>query len=302
MEIWEFLMWVVPAVVSVIQAIRQPIVEDVIHRSIDALCGFVSRELGRLWRQKKPEAAPVLLDQGRALKIDIKELKTEIKELKNEIKELEAKNEALRKRNEVMEKRARLLVKEGIPRGPWGGNVGAYWAYKSDIAPIMQITLRYGSVIDSISIKSKSCDGNVIGSSQRFGGPYGHNSVTFRIDSSIEQLSSISLTYGHFNGERTIASLCFYSNQDTYGPFGSVQDPDDPPVSIPIEDDVVLAGFHGRAGNYLNAIGKRKYAPFGGNKIGTYFSSTLSSGKAVGFFFGRSGSYLPAIGVHMDYL
>ncbi|XP_058182235.1 F-box protein PP2-B11-like [Rhododendron vialii] len=67
MGIWEGLLPVVFVVVSVIGAIRQPIVEDVVHRSVDALYGFVSRELRRLWRlalQKKPQA--VLLDQGRA--------------------------------------------------------------------------------------------------------------------------------------------------------------------------------------------------------------------------------------------
>ncbi|KAI8526765.1 hypothetical protein RHMOL_Rhmol12G0021600 [Rhododendron molle] len=146
-------------------------------------------------------------------------------------------------------------IKGGIPRGPWGGNVGEYWAYKSDIVPIMQITLKFGEVIDSIIIKSRSYDDNVIGSSQRIGGLSGFKTITFRIDSSAEQLSSISLTYGRYNGELAIASLCFETNRDTYGPFGSVPDPDDPRVSIPIEDDVVLAGFHGRAGNFLNAIG-----------------------------------------------
>lgn len=71
------------------------------------------------------------------------------------------------------------IIGEGwIHRGPWGGNGGAYWTYKVDVAPILQITLGWGSVIDSILIKSKSCDGNVIGNFQRIGGPGGHNFVT----------------------------------------------------------------------------------------------------------------------------
>ncbi|KAH7850537.1 hypothetical protein Vadar_034572 [Vaccinium darrowii] len=45
---------------------------------------------------------------------------------------------------------------------------------------------------------------------------------------------------------------------------------------------------------------RRKCGPFGGNEIGTHFSSMLSGGKAVGFF-GRSGTYLNAIGLHMEY-
>ncbi|XP_058194745.1 uncharacterized protein LOC131311345 isoform X6 [Rhododendron vialii] len=307
----------------VVSLIHQPMVDRVIQRIVDALCGFVSQELmGRLWRliarQKKPEAAPVLLDQGRAVvdlryieedlktkvkeveaenemlskrneimekkvgdlqkmeekqKIEIKELKTKIKELKKEIKEVAdlqkikeelktkikgttgTENKVLREKSEATEIMSKIIGEGWIHRGPWGGNGGAYWTYKVDVAPILQITLGWGSVIDSILIKSKSCDGNIIGNFQRIGGPGGHNFVTFRINNSVERLSSISLTYGHYRGEQTIASLCFYSNLDTYGPFGSVRDPDDPSVSIPIEDDVVLAGFHGRAGNFLNAFG-----------------------------------------------
>ncbi|KAG5520543.1 hypothetical protein RHGRI_033201 [Rhododendron griersonianum] len=63
-EIWVFLMWSIPLVVSVIQAVRQPIAEDVIHRSVDALCGFVSGKLGRLLRfasQKKPQVSRTLI-------------------------------------------------------------------------------------------------------------------------------------------------------------------------------------------------------------------------------------------------
>lgn len=65
-----------------------------------------------------------------------------------------------------------------IPLGPWGGSGGGYWAYKLDVAPIMQITLGYGLVIDSILIESKSRDGNVIGCSDRFGGPGGEYNAT----------------------------------------------------------------------------------------------------------------------------
>ncbi|KAI8537968.1 hypothetical protein RHMOL_Rhmol09G0064500 [Rhododendron molle] len=74
MGIWEGLLRVVHAMVSVIGAIGQPIVEDVVNRSVDALYGFVSRELGGLWRlayRKKPQAAPILLDQGRAVNMKL---------------------------------------------------------------------------------------------------------------------------------------------------------------------------------------------------------------------------------------
>ncbi|KAI8527102.1 hypothetical protein RHMOL_Rhmol12G0049900 [Rhododendron molle] len=50
-----------------------------------------------------------------------------------------------------------------ISLGPWGGKGAVDWAYKPD-GPIMQITIRYRAVIDSILFESKSCDGVVIGS------------------------------------------------------------------------------------------------------------------------------------------
>lgn len=42
-----------------------------------------------------------------------------------------------------------------------------------------------------------------------------------------------------------------------------------------------------------------KYGPFG-EEIGTFFTSTTTEGKVVGFH-GRSGSYLDAIGIHMQH-
>ncbi|KAI8526767.1 hypothetical protein RHMOL_Rhmol12G0021700 [Rhododendron molle] len=415
-EIWEFLMWVVPLVVSVIQAVRQPIVEDVIHRSVDALCGFVSGELGRLWRfarQKKPQKIEeelktqikeveadneVLREKNGAMEKQVVDLQKIEEDLKTKVKEVEAKNQMLSKRNqqiqkkvvdlqkieeqlkieknyiievaaknevqlkkyiddlvaknevldkkvvdlqkieeelktkieeagaenkvltennEAMEKKMvdlqkieeelKIKIKEAgienkvlreknealkkkqvqspvplsgqgsfggqilsltfegklgiiksnigeegwIPLGPWGGNGGSHWAYKVDAGPILQITLGYGSIIDSILITSKSRDGNVIGSSEKFGGSGGEYTATLCIDSSEEQLSSISLTYGDLSGMRLITSLSFYSNRGRYGPYGTLFGST---VSIPVED-AVLAGFHGRSGLYLDAFG-----------------------------------------------
>ncbi|XP_058194748.1 mannose/glucose-specific lectin-like [Rhododendron vialii] len=205
-------------------------------------------------------------------------------ELKTKIKEAGVENKVLREKNAALEKK---LVQSPVPHlaqyqgsfggqilsltfegklsiiksnigeegaitlGPWGGSEGGYWAYKLDAAPIMQITLGYGLVIDSILITSKSCDGNVIGCSDRFGGPGGEYTATLCIDTSVEQLLSISLTYGDISGMRLITSLSFYSNRGKYGPYGMVFGS---PVSIPVED-AVLAGFHGRGGLYLDAFG-----------------------------------------------
>lgn len=42
-----------------------------------------------------------------------------------------------------------------------------------------------------------------------------------------------------------------------------------------------------------------KYGPFG-EEVGTFFTSTTTEGKAVGFH-GRSSLYLDAIGIHMQH-
>lgn len=42
-----------------------------------------------------------------------------------------------------------------------------------------------------------------------------------------------------------------------------------------------------------------KYGPFG-EEVGTFFTSTTTQGKVVGFH-GRGGLYLDAIGVHMQH-
>lgn len=42
-----------------------------------------------------------------------------------------------------------------------------------------------------------------------------------------------------------------------------------------------------------------KYGPFG-EEVGTFFTSTVTQGKVVGFH-GRSSFYLDAIGIHMQH-
>ncbi|XP_058194747.1 mannose/glucose-specific lectin-like [Rhododendron vialii] len=177
--------------------------------------------------------------------------KTEIEELKKKIKELETENEVLKKRNKEMEKEGSISGGEGcISSGIGGGKEGAYWTYKAD-GPVMLISVRYGEAIDSIIFQSKSGDG--VGRSVKIGGTGGQTTKTFCIDSSIEQLSSISLTYEEFYGEVTIISLCFETNVgNNYGPFGSRSGASS--ESIPVKGGV-FAGFHGRVGTYLTAFG-----------------------------------------------
>ncbi|KAH7834204.1 hypothetical protein Vadar_013758 [Vaccinium darrowii] len=146
--------------------------------------------------------------------------------------------------------KGKISGEEGwISLGPWGGKDGEYWDFKVD-GPMMQITVRYGDVIDSILFESKSSDGLVIGRSKKIGGPGGHMTETFCIESSVEQLSSIDLTYGKYCRQVIIFSLCLNTNRTKYGPIG----PSLSYESIPIEGGVI-AGFHGLDGKFVTAIG-----------------------------------------------
>ncbi|KAG5547697.1 hypothetical protein RHGRI_013405 [Rhododendron griersonianum] len=113
------------------------------------------------------------------------EFKIEIKELKEGVA---AENEGLKQRNEVMEVLSKqrnevmsnIIVDEGGEiLGPWGGHGGSFWAYKTNVTPIMEITLRYGEIIDSVLFKNyRRLNGDVVGCSNRIGGTGGHNHET----------------------------------------------------------------------------------------------------------------------------
>ncbi|KAF7143872.1 hypothetical protein RHSIM_Rhsim05G0059900 [Rhododendron simsii] len=72
-----------------------------------------------------------------------------------------------------------IKVSGAIPLGPWGGQGGSFWVYKTDVTPIMEITLRYGEIIDSVLFRNYGrLNGDVVGCSDIFGGTGGHNHET----------------------------------------------------------------------------------------------------------------------------
>ncbi|KAF7125071.1 hypothetical protein RHSIM_Rhsim12G0046100 [Rhododendron simsii] len=83
-----------------------------------------------------------------------------------------------------------------ISVGPWGGRGGTYSTYKPD-GPVVQITIRYGDVVDSILFESKSRDGVVIGSSVKIGGAGGSSSAK-----------------GNISGEEGLISLGIHGGKD----------------------------------------------------------------------------------------
>ena len=64
-------------------------------------------------------------------------------------------------------------------------------------------------------------------------------------------MTSISGTYGTYNGLTVITSLSFVINGNINGPYGRQIGT---AFSIPIQDSEVV-GFHGKAGWYLDSIG-----------------------------------------------
>ncbi|KAI3737014.1 hypothetical protein L2E82_27007 [Cichorium intybus] len=80
------------------------------------------------------------------------------------------------------------------------------------------------------------------------------NSLNFQIciDYPNEYLTAISGTTGQFGGYTVVTSLCFYTNHIRYGPYGC----DDKGTRFSYDGkNGVIARFHGRAGNYISAIG-----------------------------------------------
>ncbi|XP_071915390.1 mannose/glucose-specific lectin isoform X1 [Coffea arabica] len=133
--------------------------------------------------------------------------------------------------------------------GPWGGPGGSPWSYIATDG-IKEITLDVGRNIRAISFADAK--GFISGT---FGGNNPNNigkeeKITIQWPS--EYLTSITGTYGDFNGLLVIYSLSFVTNQKAYGPFGS---PSSGQAFSSPPDGNVIVGFHGRSGWYIDAIG-----------------------------------------------
>ncbi|XP_054820018.1 mannose/glucose-specific lectin-like [Prosopis cineraria] len=139
-------------------------------------------------------------------------------------------------------------IEESISIGPWGGSGGSPWSYATNEG-INQIVINVGSNIKSISFQDTTGI-----ASATFGGNNPNDlgeRKTVQVNWPSEHLISISGTYGAFARLQTITSLSFTTNLATYGPFGSSSGTS---FSIPISNNTIV-GFHGKAGDYLDAIG-----------------------------------------------
>ncbi|KAK9279792.1 hypothetical protein L1049_013474 [Liquidambar formosana] len=139
-----------------------------------------------------------------------------------------------------------------ISMGPWGGPGGSNFSFFVK-GGIKQIVIAHGVVIDSIVFKCDNGDG-VLEESNKFGGNGGGKTDKIDIAWPEEYLTSISGSYETFNSGSLVlvASLCFITNRAKYGPFGIHRGTSF--SSIPMEGGGII-GFHGRAGQFFDAIG-----------------------------------------------
>ncbi|KAJ8755864.1 hypothetical protein K2173_024409 [Erythroxylum novogranatense] len=140
-------------------------------------------------------------------------------------------------------KRTSILV------GPWGGNVGDSWDDGSIYHGVREITLAYGSCIDSIHVVYDN-NGKPV-TVNKHGGTGGDGTVKITLDYPEEFLVSLRGYYGNHRNSTVIKSLMFKSNRRTYGPFGREGGT---PFKLTIESGSVV-GFMGRSGWYIDSIG-----------------------------------------------
>ncbi|TXG68440.1 hypothetical protein EZV62_003375 [Acer yangbiense] len=134
------------------------------------------------------------------------------------------------------------VIKSGDPKGANNCN--------------LEITISHGWVIDSLSFKTVDKNGKSE-YSDKFGGE-GGDSDLIKFDWPKEYLTSISGTHHTFEKQHVIESLCFHTNRTKYGTFGRTKGS---PFDLPLKDRVSVIGFHGRACNYINAIGVYQKGP-----------------------------------------
>jgi len=139
-----------------------------------------------------------------------------------------------------------------IKIGPAGGASGKPWddGGRDNIA-LAQIFISHGNEINSLQFLYVENGTSVL--SEKHGGDCGpkFNVVTLNYPS--EYLTGISGTYGYTYPTMRVFSISFITNKRTYGPFGSGGG--DYGFEYQLGEDHSFGGFHGRADEYLNAIG-----------------------------------------------
>lgn len=134
--------------------------------------------------------------------------------------------------------------------GPWGGNGGRARDIKVAPQRLESVTIRSGSVVDSLAFSFK--DGN---GQQHNAGPWGSDGgsgKTIQLGPT-EFVTEVSGTFGSFGAlSNVLTSLTLVTNCGSYGPFGKRQGS---PFQTRVQSNSSIVGFFGRAGQFVDAIG-----------------------------------------------
>ncbi|KAK0588171.1 hypothetical protein LWI29_035337 [Acer saccharum] len=156
-----------------------------------------------------------------------------------------------------------ITLEKDIPRelGPWGGNKGKAWDDGRLQGRIIEIDVHVGNgVVHALHYRYKST--KYCNLSNKHGGEGATTIYRIELDKdkcSPENLVGISGFYGAFDGNccveceyKVVRSISFYTNKGKYGPFGTEIGTF---FNSPACTNAKVVGFHGRSGEYLDAIG-----------------------------------------------
>ncbi|KAK1555178.1 hypothetical protein Q3G72_022999 [Acer saccharum] len=141
-----------------------------------------------------------------------------------------------------------------IELGPWGGNYTAKPWDDGAFLAINQVDVHVkNGILLGIQLRYQTKNGNSV-NSERHGDKSGDVLYRIKLDSSSEYLIGIMGYYRPIEangGFEAVCSLSFYTNKGKYGPFG---DQIGMFFSSPVTNGKII-GFHGRSGDYLDALG-----------------------------------------------
>ncbi|GLT92126.1 hypothetical protein SLE2022_099800 [Rubroshorea leprosula] len=142
-----------------------------------------------------------------------------------------------------------------LPRdpGPWGGTGGKIWddGIFSGVYKVNVLVL--GVIVRGIQIMYRKRNGEIYLSERR--GGFGGKSHRIILQNPSEYLVGIAGFVGKIeenDGFEVLRSLTFYTNKGKYGPFG---DEIGREFTSGAMGSGMIAGFHGKSGAYLDAIG-----------------------------------------------
>ncbi|XP_071722609.1 mannose/glucose-specific lectin-like [Rutidosis leptorrhynchoides] len=149
--------------------------------------------------------------------------------------------------------------KDVVQVGIWGsqlkGSVHNHWSFRLENShKLKKISIDHGDLIYSLKFTTEDGRG-CLHDSKKAGGWNGGNEeceVTFDLDEEIIGINgTVGVSTGEYAGYTIISSLSFITNKTTHGPFGQTTGT---PFRVPWKQGS-FAGFYGRAGYYIDAIG-----------------------------------------------